>query len=67
MDYDIFGHAFVDAVKTQFISKIGSQIGPALNEAMYAFDQHFDSYPGSYHYDLLHSIDFWLMALRLIL
>ncbi|KAL9084933.1 MAG: hypothetical protein Q9159_004977 [Coniocarpon cinnabarinum] len=45
LDYDIFGHATIDAIKTQYITKIGSQIEPASNEAAYAFHKHFGTYP----------------------
>ncbi|KAK8141417.1 hypothetical protein G3M48_010568 [Beauveria asiatica] len=44
LDYDIFGHATIDAIKTQYIAKIGQQIEPAANEAAYAFHKHFGSY-----------------------
>lgn len=45
LDYDIFGHATIDAIKTQYITKIGQQIEPAASEAAYAFHTHFGSYP----------------------
>ncbi|KAI8952986.1 putative cytochrome P450 [Xylaria longipes] len=44
LDYDIFGHATIDAIKTQYIAKIGQQIGPASDEAAYAFNKHFGRY-----------------------
>ncbi|KAI3331469.1 putative cytochrome P450 [Xylariaceae sp. AK1471] len=44
LDYDIFGHATIDAIKTQYIAKIGQQIGPASKEAAYAFNKHFGRY-----------------------
>ncbi|ATY60728.1 Cytochrome P450 [Cordyceps militaris] len=44
LDYDIFGHATINAIKTQYIAKIGQQIEPAANEAAYAFHKHFGSY-----------------------
>ncbi|KAI8630064.1 putative cytochrome P450 [Xylariaceae sp. FL1651] len=47
LDYDIFGHATIDAIKAQYIAKIGQQIGPASNEASYAFIKHFGRYQGS--------------------
>lgn len=44
LDYDIFAHATIDAIKAQYIAKIGQQIGPASNEASYAFIKHFGGY-----------------------
>ncbi|KAI1176169.1 putative cytochrome P450 [Nemania sp. FL0916] len=44
LDYDIFNHSTIDAIKTQYIAKIGQQIGPASNEAQYAFIKHFGRY-----------------------
>ncbi|KAI6777653.1 cytochrome P450 [Emericellopsis cladophorae] len=44
LNYDIFGHATIDAIKTQYIAKIGQQIEPAASEAAYAFHMHFGSY-----------------------
>lgn len=46
LDYDIFAHATIDAIKAQYIAKIGQQIGPASNEASYAFIKHFGGYQG---------------------
>ncbi|KAI1191565.1 putative cytochrome P450 [Nemania serpens] len=44
LDYDIFAHATIDAIKAQYIARIGQQIGPAANEASYAFIKHFGRY-----------------------
>ncbi|KAI0905326.1 putative cytochrome P450 [Ustulina deusta] len=44
LDYDIFAHATIDAIKAQYIARIGQQIGPASNEASYAFNKHFGRY-----------------------
>ncbi|KAI1124382.1 putative cytochrome P450 [Nemania abortiva] len=44
LDYDIFGHATFDAIQTQYISKISQQVGPAANEAGYAFNKHLSAY-----------------------
>ncbi|KAI1312684.1 putative cytochrome P450 [Xylaria venustula] len=44
LDYDIFAHATIDAIKAQYIVRIGQQIGPASNEASYAFIKHFGRY-----------------------
>ncbi len=46
LDYDIFAHATIDAIKAQYIARIGQQIGPASNEASYAFNKHFGRYQG---------------------
>ncbi|KAI0508447.1 putative cytochrome P450 [Xylaria bambusicola] len=46
LDYDIFAHATIDAIKAQYIARIGQQIGPASNEASYAFIKHFGRYQG---------------------
>lgn len=46
LDYDIFAHATIDAIKAQYIARIGQQIGPAANEASYAFIKHFGRYEG---------------------
>jgi hypothetical protein len=48
LDYDIFAHATIDAIKTQYIAKIGQQIGPASKEAAYAFNKHFGRYHGKF-------------------
>ncbi|EED13645.1 cytochrome P450, putative [Talaromyces stipitatus ATCC 10500] len=44
LDYEIFNHSTIDAIKTQYIAKIGQQIGPASDEASYAFNKHFGRY-----------------------
>ncbi|KAL7625747.1 hypothetical protein AAE478_004970 [Parahypoxylon ruwenzoriense] len=44
LDYDIFGHANIEAIKTQYIARIGQQIGPASHEAAHAFNKHFTRY-----------------------
>ncbi|KAI0108552.1 putative cytochrome P450 [Nemania sp. FL0031] len=44
LDYDIFGHATFEAIQTQYISKISQQVGPAANEAGYAFNKHLSAY-----------------------
>ncbi|KAF2452117.1 putative cytochrome P450 [Karstenula rhodostoma CBS 690.94] len=41
MDVDIFGHATVDAVSAQYISRMNHQVAPSLNEASFAFSQAF--------------------------
>ncbi|KAI1496583.1 putative cytochrome P450 [Biscogniauxia marginata] len=44
MDLDMFSHHSIDTVKTQYIAKIGQQIDPAHDEALYAFHKYFASY-----------------------
>lgn len=46
LDYDIFGPASIEAIRKQYISKIGQQIGPASLEAAHAFHQQFSRCPG---------------------
>jgi hypothetical protein len=48
MDMDVISHPVVETVKTQYIAKIGEQVSPAYNEASFAFDAEFYSYPGSH-------------------
>ncbi|XXH01729.1 hypothetical protein Hte_008090 [Hypoxylon texense] len=40
----MFSHSAISAIKTQYIAKIGQQISPAYEEAIYAFNKHFSSY-----------------------
>jgi len=54
LDYDIFGHATINAIKTQYIAKIGQQIDPARNEAAYAFNKHFGRYQGQLTWSFIH-------------
>jgi hypothetical protein len=46
MDYEMFGHANIEAIRVQYISKLSHQVNPASTEADYALDQHFRAYPG---------------------
>ncbi|KAK2616186.1 hypothetical protein QQS21_000818 [Conoideocrella luteorostrata] len=41
---DMFGHANIEAIKTQYISKIGQQVQPTYDEAVNALEQHFERY-----------------------
>ncbi|RYP61605.1 hypothetical protein DL769_007638 [Monosporascus sp. CRB-8-3] len=40
----MFGHANIQAIKNQYISKISSQVRPASDEASYVFHKHFSTY-----------------------
>lgn len=46
MNTDVFGHATVDAVSAQYISRMNHQIAPSLDEANVAFNEAFEDFPG---------------------
>jgi len=45
-DYEVFGHANIEAIRLQYITKLRQQVSPAANEMDYALNQHFPAYPG---------------------
>ncbi|KAI0898727.1 putative cytochrome P450 [Annulohypoxylon nitens] len=44
LDTEAFSHTTLETIRTQYISKIGQQIGPASDEADYVFGRYFSSY-----------------------
>ncbi|KAI0003424.1 putative cytochrome P450 [Xylariaceae sp. FL0662B] len=44
LDTDAFSHTTLETIRTQYISKIGQQVGPASDEANYAFGRYFARY-----------------------
>ncbi|KAI1084319.1 putative cytochrome P450 [Whalleya microplaca] len=44
LDTDAFSHTTLETIRTQYISKIGQQVGPASDEANFAFGRYFSSY-----------------------
>lgn len=46
MNPSMFGHANLEAIRTQFIARIDQQAGPAGEEVVHAFYQHFPSFKG---------------------
>ncbi|KAI0853706.1 putative cytochrome P450 [Daldinia vernicosa] len=44
LDTDAFSHTTLETIRTQYISKIGQQVGPASDEADYVFGRYFSSY-----------------------
>ncbi|KAI1402429.1 putative cytochrome P450 [Hypoxylon fuscum] len=44
LDLKMFSHHNIEAIKTQYIAKIGQQVDPAHDEALYGFHKHFTSY-----------------------
>jgi hypothetical protein len=47
MNPSMFGHANLEAIRTQFIARIDQQAGPAGEEVGHAFNQQFPSFPGT--------------------
>jgi hypothetical protein len=50
MNTDVFGHATVDAVSAQYISRMNYQVAPSLNEASFAFSQAFSECRGNWNF-----------------
>ncbi|KAI1827429.1 cytochrome P450 [Xylaria intraflava] len=44
LDYEIFAHANLEAIRTQYIAKLSQQVAPAADEAAYAFNKHLTAY-----------------------
>jgi hypothetical protein len=48
LDISIFGHATKEAIKAQFIAKIGSQTKPIEDERQFAMNRRLKSYDGKF-------------------